>query len=332
MKQQKIVRVQQSTMLFGLIGICLLAWLLIDEGFGTILTVFSLIDCNIIWVGVYRVLAILVDANGWRQLYPQENRPAFREFSLARWLAEAVNTLLPVAQLGGHYVRARFLGKKNRESVEAAATVTVDFTIGLFTQVTFTCMGLALILIQTGYQDSTSMLLMGVLIAIFGVVGFFLSQKAGLFNRITAWFSFFPRLKVNSGLLENALSLDRRIREIYQCKSKLIPCFIWRLAGWIVKSGENWIILYLAGVSITWQEALILESLCTAFRSAAFFVPAGLGVQDGGLLYVGLIIGIDSTSLMALALAKRFRELMVGIPGILCWFILDREADLKLQR
>lgn len=332
MKQQKSPRFRHSTMFFGLAGIGLLIWLLVNEGIGTIFAAFSLIGLNIIWIGVYRIFPILVDANGWRHLYLRENTPAFREFSLARWLGESVNTLLPVGQLGGHYVRARLLGKRHNHPVEAAATVTVDFTVGLSTQIIFTFMGFALLLIHIGYQDSANMLLIGILIAVFAVAGFFVSQKAGLFGTIVEWFKLFSRSKTSTELLENALLLDQRIREIYQRRSKLLICFLWRLTGWVAKSGENWIILYLIGVSVTWKEALIIESLTSAFRSAAFFVPAGLGVQDGGLLYVGMTIGIDSTSLLTLALAKRFRELMVGIPGLQCWFFLERKASLKLQR
>ncbi len=132
-------------------------------------------------------------------------------------------------------------------------------------------------------------------------------------------------------LVGNARNLDQKIAEIYGRKKKLSVCFLWRLAGWIAKSGENWLFFYFAGVPITLQEAIILESISTAFRSAAFFIPGALGVQDGSLLFIGSLLGLGADNVMALALAltKRFRELSVGIPGLLWWFKVERQNSVE---
>ncbi len=77
------------------------------------------------------------------------------------------------------------------------------------------------------------------------------------------------------------------------------------------------------GSPVTIQEALVLESLSTAFRSAAFAIPGGLGVQDGGILFIGVMIGLSPEKALALALAKRFREIVVGVPGLIWWFVVE---------
>lgn len=318
-----MIKIRYTTILFSLIGFALLAWLLVSEGLGGIFSVLSLVGLHIFWIVAYRVVPISLDAYGWRQLFAKEKRPCFTHLVQARWLAESVNTLFPVGQVGGHILRARIIRKKSKADNEAGATVMVDFTIGLSTQIVFTILGLALLLQQTGQQTASVGIVIGIAVALIVVSCFFFSQKAGLFGFIAHLVNLLLRKKKTADLVGNARNLDQKITEIYGRKNKLFFCFLWRLAGWVVKSGENWLFFYFAGVPITIGEAIVLESISTAFRSAAFVIPGGLGVQDGSLLFIGSLLGLGPDNVLALALAKRFRELVVGVPGLLWWFKVE---------
>ncbi|HHD63033.1 MAG TPA: flippase-like domain-containing protein [Desulfobulbaceae bacterium] len=316
-------KIRITTIVFGLAGLAVLAWLLARAGIGNILAVMSLVGLNIFWLGVYRIVPIGLDAFGWRQLFAEKKSPSFADLIKARWIAEAVNTLFPVAQVGGHILRARIIGKKSGAGNEAGATVMVDFTIGLSTQILFTILGLFLLLLQTKNHSDTSAIIIGIGVAMIVIGGFFFSQKAGLFGFLARRTSLLLHKKKSNALVNGARNLDQKITEIYSHRNKLLLCLFWRLVGWIAKSGENWLFFFFLGTPITLQEAVILESMCTAFRSAAFFVPGGLGVQDGSLLVIGSLLGLGPDNIMALALGKRFRELIVGLPGLSWWFILE---------
>jgi putative membrane protein len=321
-----MTKIRFPTILFTFIGTAVFAWLLMREGGSGIFTVFSLVGLNIFWIVAYRIIPINLDSLGWHQLFIKGKRPNFADFITAKWLAESVNTLLPVGQLGGHYLRARIIGKKNMVVNEAGATVMVDFTIGLWTQIIFTILGLTLLLTQTGQRYAGTGIFIGLLVAFIAVSTFFFSQKAGLFGFIAYGVNrvnWLLRKKKSNNLAGNALNLDRKITEIYGRKNNLFNCLSWRLAGWIAKSGENWLFLYFAGVPVSIQNAIILESISTAFRSAAFFIPGGLGVQDGSLLFIGSLLGLGPDNILALALAKRIRELAIGIPGLLWWLKIE---------
>jgi hypothetical protein len=57
-----------------------------------------------------------------------------------------------------------------------------------------------------------------------------------------------------------------------------------------------------------------------AGRSAfLFIVPAGLGVQEVGLIAVGHVLGIGSDVAIALSLAKRMTRIVFGVPALLAW-------------
>ncbi len=312
-------KVRFSTIAFGIAGLLMLAWLVLRQDIGEVVTVLSLVGLNIFWLGVYRIFPIAVDAWGWRQLFTKGYPPPKTDLFLARWVAESVNTLFPVAQIGGHILRARIIGRKNNHNGEAGASVMVDFTIGLTTQILFTLLGLIFLLLQTKNHAAVSSIVIGITVAIVVIGAFFFSQKAGLFGFLAAKTSILYKKKATS-IVNGARTIDQKINEIYGRRKKLLFCLCWRFFGWIAKSGENWLFFFFAGAPISLRDAIILESMCTAFRSAAFFIPGGLGVQDGSLLVIGSLLGLGTDSIMALALGKRFRELIVGLPGLLWWF------------
>jgi hypothetical protein len=64
---------------------------------------------------------------------------------------------------------------------------------------------------------------------------------------------------------------------------------------------------------------VILESLGQALRSAGFALPGGLGAQEGGIVAGGVLLGIAPEIALAVALVKRARELVYGVPGLIAW-------------
>jgi len=85
---------------------------------------------------------------------------------------------------------------------------------------------------------------------------------------------------------------------------------------WLAEASETYLLLHLLGLDVSLTEALALEAVITVARAMAFFVPAGLGVQDAG--YVAFLRGDGGGSALelaaAFALIKRARELFwVGV-------------------
>ena len=85
--------------------------------------------------------------------------------------------------------------------------------------------------------------------------------------------------------------------------------------GWIF----DWFALRLFGHPVDASAALMLESLSQAVRHLAFIVPAGLGVQEAGLVLFGHALGISGEMALAVSMAKRVREVLCGLPALLSW-------------
>jgi hypothetical protein len=77
---------------------------------------------------------------------------------------------------------------------------------------------------------------------------------------------------------------------------------------------------------IDFLDAITIEGLINAARSAAFLLPAGLGVQEGALILVCGWLGIGPHPALAMALLKRARELAVGLMGLGAWLLVERGA------
>ncbi len=76
-----------------------------------------------------------------------------------------------------------------------------------------------------------------------------------------------------------------------------------------------WLTLYLMGVSAGLANAVLLESLSLAARSAAFLIPSGWGAQEGALIALAILAGLPANTGLALGLVKRAREFAIGLPG-----------------
>jgi uncharacterized membrane protein YbhN (UPF0104 family) len=91
------------------------------------------------------------------------------------------------------------------------------------------------------------------------------------------------------------------------------------MLGWFLGIAEVWFGLYLLGHPVDIRTALLFESLGQTIRTGAFAVPGALGIQEGGYVLVGSALGIEPGVALALSLARRVRELLLGLPGLAVW-------------
>ncbi|MGH6980541.1 MAG: lysylphosphatidylglycerol synthase domain-containing protein, partial [Stellaceae bacterium] len=111
-------------------------------------------------------------------------------------------------------------------------------------------------------------------------------------------------------------ALDDAVRGIYMRRTALFRSAAWRLVGWLIGAGETWLVFHALGQPVDVADAIIIESLGHAARSAAFVIPGGLGVQDGALLILATALGLGPEAGLVLALTKRLREVVLGLPAL----------------
>src|SRR6185369_15761806 len=120
-------------------------------------------------------------------------------------------------------------------------------------------------------------------------------------------------------LSAGAASLDSVIDGMYRDRRAILVATIWHFTSWLAGGVEIWIALHFLGHPLPLLEVVMMEALTEAVRSAAFAVPGALGVQEGSYLVVGAWLGLAPEVALAVSLAKRVREVVMGLPGLVAW-------------
>src|SRR5436189_80847 len=111
----------------------------------------------------------------------------------------------------------------------------------------------------------------------------------------------------------------------------LVGCCAWTILSLILNSGEIWIALHALNLKASVINAVILQITILTVRNVGFAVPSGLGVQEGGYVLIGSLLGIDGTNALALSLIARVRELALGIPGLVTWQVIEGRRLLRTR-
>jgi len=319
-------KVQLTFYLLGFAGAALFTALLIRQGAAQVLNAFVTAEWTILGIVAYHLIPIFLDTTAWWVLFPKFDRVPLRKLFWMRWIGESISTLIPSAAVGGDIVRARLAAINGVPLPIAAGTVLVDIT-----QAGFTLLGLVLLVDVTGKTSFVGPTLGGTLVALFAFAGFYFVQRRGIFRFLARIVSRLAGSSDWQSLVQGGDSLDQAIHSLYARRRGVLACCAWTITSLIVGSGEIWLALWVLDLPASFVNALILQSMVLTIRSAAFAVPAGLGVQEGGYLVVGNLLGIPGEGAFALSLVARAREIGLGIPALITWQVIEGRRLLRAR-
>ena len=330
MKGGKKIRIAFYLLAAG--GAALFTALLIRQGAPHVIAAFASAGWWIAAVAIYHLFVpVFLDALAWWALFPKSERLSLWQLFWMRWIGESVSTLVPSATVGGDVVRARLAALHGTPIPTAAASVLVDITLGVFVQIVFTLLGLGLIVSATGQQGFIGPTLIGAIIGVLAIVGFYVVQRLGMFRFIGKMISRLANAEDWHSLVHSGHRLDQAIRGLYARRAGVIGCCAATGISLLLGSGEIWIALHALGLQATLVNAVILQSMVLAIRSAVFPVPGALGAQEGGYVVVGSLLGIPGDAAFALSLISRVRELILGIPGLVVWQFIEARRVLRAR-
>ena len=333
-------RVRLTLYLLGFAGAALFTGLLVREGAPQVGKAIATAGWALLAIIAYHFLVpVVLDSLAWWVLFPRAERPRLVRVYRMRWIGESVSTLVPSAAVGGDIIRARLAAITGTPVATAAGTVLVDLTLGVFTQAAFTLLGVILLVNATGSKDFVRPTLIGTIVGVAAVCGFYFVQRLGMFRFLARMIAKIANSPEWHSLIASGETLDATIRTLYARRGAVFACCGWTIVSLILNSGEIYIALwalnlhaFVNGIEISaWKVAIILQSMALTIRSAAFAVPGGLGVQEGGYVLIGKLLGISEPTAFALSLIARVRELGFGIPGLIVWQLVEGRRLLRAR-
>ncbi len=310
------------------LGLILAVAIIVFEGAGAVSKAFAAVGYGIAVVTLIRAVELAGAGLGWWLVFPAESRAALRDCIWVRFIREAINVLLPVAQVGGEIAGARLMSLFGIPAGLAGATVLVDILMQVVSLFLFTLVGIGIFAVEGVDDTMLGPILLGTGVMGLALAGFFIAQRFGgakLLDR--GLMAAAERFGWSS--LSNLASLHDNLVRIYADVPRFALAMLVHIAVWFVGAFEVLVALDLMGYPVSLADAVVIESLGQAVRAAAFLVPGALGVQEAGFIAICSAFGIPAPAALALSLVKRVPELALGPPFLFIWHAHEAKALSK---
>jgi putative membrane protein len=308
--------------LLALAGLAAALLLLAQQDLSEVAALLHAAGFGLVIAALAHIPSMALNGHAWRILLPRLRRPSLVAMTANVWIRESVNGLLPVARIGGEVASYRLLRGEGVAVAPAAASLMVDMAISILSQLGFALLGLALLAwagAGIGWGGIALAMLSGVALA----GGFILAQRADILSHLARVLNAVAAGRFQA-FAAHSEKIDRMTRRLWRVRGAIACCFLWQLAGWMAGALEIWLALHFLDSPVTMAEALAIEALIQAVSSAAFLVPGALGLQEAGFLGLGLLLGLTPEVAAALAIARRLRDLIIFLPGLLAWVWAER--------
>ena len=321
-----------------LIGLGLAIWLVATNDLGAVAAAFGRIGVlGFAGVTLVRALVIVLCGIAWARILAGLAPAPAAAYLILRFVREGINVLLPVASVGGEVLGARLLTFWGVAGSLAAASVLADLLFQVGTLGLFAGLGAGLLSRVEGAEaaELASWTLRTLIVAGLAVAAFFALQRTGIVRVVEERVAALGRRFVREtearpeptqriqGALDAVWGAGRRGALAQSCALHAL--------AWLLGAAEVAVVLACIGVDhVGVPEILVIEALGQAIKAAAFLVPSGLGVQEGGLVLVCGLFGIDAGTAIALSLARRVPDVVLGLPALLVWQNLEaRRAGVR---
>ena len=310
------------------LGLVLALSIIASQGFGAVSRAFAAVGYGIAVVTAIRVVELAGAGLGWWIVFPAGAKATLRQCIWVRFIREAINVLLPVAQVGGEIAGARLMTLFGVPAGLSGATVLVDILMQVVSLFLFTLVGIGIFAGDGVDSELLGPIMAGAAVMGAALAGFFAAQRFGGAKLLDRALMMLAE-KFGWSSLANLASLHDNLVRIYADLPRFALAMVVHIAVWFVGTFEVLVALRLMGYPISLADAVVIESLSQAVRAAAFLVPGALGVQEAGFIAICSAFGIPAPAALALSLVKRVPELVIGPPFLFVWHAHEAKALSK---
>jgi putative membrane protein len=292
-------------------GLCLLLWLVVHEGLAPVLgSLATMGPQGLVLISLAHLPIIGLLGLAWWTIYRGAVRPGILRFVWARAVRDASAEALPFSQLGGYAIGARALSLAGADPAAAGASTFLDLIVEFAAKFPYMLLGLALL--EMSRSDKfVAAIIIGLCVCAVVALALFRTPLQKL-SRVRL-------CRHSTGLRPLRRKVAVALRRMTDRPDGFSGSLLLHLICWLLGAGETWLMFHLMHVAVPLTASLIVDSLVGAIRAASFFVPAAIGVQEGGYVLLCGLFGISPATALAFSLARRARDILIAAPVLLSW-------------
>ena len=272
---------------------------------------------HVLMMGWGYVLVVVISLMGyvnnvwvWRECFERGvERPRLRQLLWVKLAGEAVGNVAPASQVGKEVGKAIVLRDKMCVS-KGVSSLVINKTGEMIGGVIFVLGGVVLGLQRFSWPAEVRAALIAVLVlSVLGVVWTVFRQRRNPFARflnLMLWL----RLAFLERFRDRVVEIDENLAQFYRLNR-------WRLAGllgvhllgWSIGTLEIYAILYVLGEPMPFVSVYLFHALMIVINAVFFFVPLGMGVFEGGHVFLFHVMGLDPKMGLAVGIVRRVRRL-----------------------
>jgi hypothetical protein len=256
---------------------------------------------NVLWVFAVAPLWFLANTMALSSLI--HHRVGFFNLLYNQLVGEAMNTIVPLAGIGGEPFKVKHLSRWLPLG-EASQAIVLDRLIhavsGLFYSSALLFITIYLVSFSAGLK--LSMIFASSLLAVLGFI-----------------LMVFSLSKVPSQLTHFILkrfSSFEVLRQQNLPKSTFVACFGYKLLGRMINLIEIYLILRFLGIAVTPGRMAIVAAFIAASSLLINVIPQGLGVAEAGITGAFSLIGLAPHLGLTFGLIRRARIIFWALVGI----------------
>ncbi|MBF91536.1 MAG: hypothetical protein CMP34_01860 [Rickettsiales bacterium] len=270
------------------------------------------------------ILTLCLDSLSWYILAGNKKLSIIWAF-LITWISQAAGKFFPTGNITGEFVRAYLGIKRGLNTVQSSSTVFADLVIATYALLIIATFSFFIIISNNlnffSLENSFFFYASLLFFLVSCLIIFFLVRKRFIsffLKKIPTFFKFSLKKKTVITLIK----IDFYLFKLSKEKNKVLKALIFRLIGWLSGAFEIYVFLWIIGIEANYLDLVILESFTSLIKAFAFFIPGGLGIQELAFVMIGDFVGLSGPISFSIAIGRRIREILIGLPAVAVWMIL----------
>jgi len=295
-----------------LAGSALFVWLVSRVGLSAVWEEASKLGWAIVVIILIDGLGDLLHTSGWQRCFTREHRPGLLRLWWPHLAGSAVNYVTPTATLGGEVIKGTLVPRGIPGS-EVAASLTINKLTVTLADLILAVAGVSVLVASASLAPEWKLgALAGGLLFVGGTLAFWVLQRRGQLAGLVGRRSVLQRLfgeERAARVAQLSEDIDQRIADFHAAgRGDAVVSTLLHMAGKAIGVVQLALFFYWLGIPVGPFSVVSIFLVARAIELAAFFVPASLGTQEGGLMLAMSLASVPVSLGLTFSLVLRLEQ------------------------